>query len=92
MLYVHTPSQKLNTIRISVLRNVTKIFKKSTIVKKSKTYIGKNVVYGSSAFAGALWKKINPKYEQIRNTNKLVKYEHIQNTRRFHLLHFQGGI
>ena len=41
---------------------------------------GKIAVYSSSAFAGALCKKIskkpNPKYEQIRNTIKLTKYEH----------------
>ena len=37
-LYGYTPSQKFDTIRISVLWDVKKIFKKSTILKLSKTY------------------------------------------------------
>ena len=39
MLYVYPPSQKFSTIRTSVLRDIIKIFKKSTILKISKTYI-----------------------------------------------------
>ena len=39
MLYVYTPSQKFDTIRISVFRDITKILKKSTILKMSKIYI-----------------------------------------------------
>ena len=38
-LYVYTHSQKFNTIRISILRDITKILKKSIILLKSKTYI-----------------------------------------------------
>ena len=33
MLYVYTPSQKFNTIRISVLRDIIKMWKKSTTLK-----------------------------------------------------------
>ena len=39
MLYVYIPSQKFNMIRILVFRDITKIWKKSTILTKSKTYI-----------------------------------------------------
>ena len=37
MLYVYTPNQEFNTIRISVLGDITKIWKKSSIFEKSKT-------------------------------------------------------
>ena len=36
MLY--TPSQKFDTIRISIFRDITKIWKKSTILRMSKKY------------------------------------------------------
>ena len=42
MLYVYTSSQKFNTIRVSVLRDTTKVWKKSSILRKSKTYIWHN--------------------------------------------------
>ena len=42
MLYVYNPRQKFNTIRTSVLRDVTENWKKSTILQKSTTYILRN--------------------------------------------------
>ena len=39
ILYVYTPSQKFNTIRILELLDIIKIWKKSTILKMSKTFI-----------------------------------------------------
>ena len=39
MLYVYTPSQKFDTIRVSILCDIIKIWKKLTILKMSKTYI-----------------------------------------------------
>ena len=37
-LYVYTPSQKFDMIKFSILRDVTKLLNKSTILKMSKTY------------------------------------------------------
>ena len=39
ILYVYTPSQKFNKIRISVFCDIIKIWKKSIVLKMSKTYI-----------------------------------------------------
>ena len=39
MLYIQIPNQKFDTIRTSVLRDITKIFKKSIILTMSNIYI-----------------------------------------------------
>ena len=39
MLYIYIPSQKFDSIRISELGDITKIFEKPTILKISKLYI-----------------------------------------------------
>ena len=39
MLYAYTPDHKFDSIRISVLSDITKILKKSTTLKMSITFI-----------------------------------------------------
>ena len=64
MLYVYNPSHKFNMIRILVLRGITKIWKKSTVVKKSKKYILHN---NNAEKWSKNWQKKNncPKNNQV---------------------------